>query len=274
MDLVFHVAAKAGVWGKTRDFFDINFHGTENILDACRKAGVGRLVYTSSPSVVFNGKPMEGVNEACPYPRHHHAPYPASKAMAEQAVMAVGTKDLATIALRPHLIWGPEDNHLVPRILARSRQLRIVGTGDNRVDTTYIDNAADAHLLAADALSQNPALSGTVYFISQGEPIRLWDMVDAILNAGGIPPVTRRIPYRAAWAVGCLLEASYKLLRLKAEPRMTRFVANELATSHWFDISAARTHLGYSPAVSTPEGLRRLSRWLQGGTLYPPLLMP
>jgi nucleoside-diphosphate-sugar epimerase len=264
MDLVFHVAAKAGVWGRARDFYDINFRGTRNLIDACKKAGVGRLVYTSSPSVVFDGKDMAGVNESCPYPRRHHGPYPASKALAERAVMAAGhKKELSTISLRPHLIWGPEDNHLVPRILARARQLRIVGTGENRVDTIYIDNAADAHLLAADALAKNPSLSGSVYFISQGEPIGLWDMVNAILKAGGLPPVTRKIPYRAAWCIGCLLEATHKLLGLKAEPRMTRFVATELSTSHWFDISAARTELGYSPKVSTPEGLRRLSLWLQ-----------
>jgi nucleoside-diphosphate-sugar epimerase len=263
MDIVFHVAAKAGVWGKPRDFYDINFHGTQNIIDACQRSGVGRLVYTSSPSVVFNGRDMAGVNESCPYPKRHRVPYPASKALAEKAVMAAGKKDLATISLRPHLIWGPEDNHLAPRILSRARQLRIVGRGENKVDTTYVDNAADAHLLAADALARNPELSGSVYFISQGQPIGLWDMVNAILKAGGIPPVTRKIPYSAAWCVGCLLEAIHTLLGLKAEPRMTRFVANELATSHWFDISASRTQLGYSPRVSTPEGLRRLSLWLE-----------
>lgn len=266
MEIVFHVAAKAGVWGRRpRDFYHINYHGTLNVIDACQRAGVGRLIYTSSPSVVFNGKDMAGVDESCPYPERHHAPYPASKALAEQAVMAAGKTALATLSLRPHLIWGPEDNHLTPRILARARQLRIVGSGENRVDTTYVDNAADAHLLAADALAQTPSLSGSVYFISQGEPIVLWDMVNAILRAGGLPPVTRKISYPAAWCLGCLLEATHKLLRLKAEPRMTRFVANELSTSHWFDISAARSQLGYIPRVSTSEGLRRLSLWLMDG---------
>lgn len=263
MDLVFHVAARAGVWGAYRDYYDVNTTGTHNVINACREQGVPRLVYTSSPSVVFNGRDMQGVDEKTPYPERYHAPYPATKALAEKAVIAASHDDLATITLRPHLIWGPGDNHLVPRILARAKQLRRIGTGKNRVDTTYIDNAADAHLLAADRLAEIPELSGKVYFISQGDPICLWDMVDAILHAGGLPPVTGRIPYKMAWLIGAALEGIYRLMGSRGEPRMTRFVANELATSHWFDISAAQQELGYTPRVSTQEGLKHLSAWLR-----------
>jgi 2-alkyl-3-oxoalkanoate reductase len=268
IDLVFHVAAKAGVWGDYRAYYETNYLGTRNVIDACREQGIKRLVYTSSPSVIFNGKDMAGVDESMSYPSRYHAPYPATKALAEQAVIAATDSALSTITLRPHLIWGPKDNHLVPRILSRARQLRIIGKGDNLVDTTYIDNAAAAHILAADQLALHPHLSGRVYFISQGEPIALWDMVNAILKAGGLPPVREHIPYRTAWMIGFALEGFFRLFRLNGEPRMTRFVANELASTHWFDIRAAREELGYIPHVSTHRGLQLLADWL-GATHEP-----
>jgi len=206
---------------------------------------------------------MQGVDESAPYPAAYLAHYPRTKAEAERRVRSAADAALKTIALRPHLIWGPGDNHLVPRIIARARRLRRVGSGDNLVDTTYIDNAADAHLLAADRLRARPELSGRVYFISQGEPIPLWDMVDAILNAAGLPPVRRSISPRAALLVGTVLEAVYRGFGITAEPPMTRFVAKELATAHWFDIGAARRDLGYRPRVGTEQGLRQLAVWLR-----------
>lgn len=262
MDLIFHVAARTGVWGPYDAYVKTNVTGTENILSACRRHHIPRLVYTSSPSVVFNGFDMKGVNESAPYPDHYPAHYPHTKALAEQAVVRAADSDLHTIILRPHLIWGPRDNALVPRIIARARRLVRVGDGSNRVDTVYIDNAADAHILAADRLRENPLLSGKVYFITQDDPVPLWDMIDAILNAGGLPPVRRSVSKRKAWLMGLLLESIYKIFRISGEPLMTRFVAEELATSHWFDISAAKKDLGYYPAVSTVEGLKRLAQWL------------
>jgi nucleoside-diphosphate-sugar epimerase len=183
--------------------------------------------------------------------------------MAEQRVRQAAGRGLKTIALRPHLIWGPGDNHLVPRIIRRARQLRIVGPGTNKVDTIYIDNAAQAHILAAEALADKPELSGRVYFISQDAPIGLWDMVNAILAAADLPPVRGRLSARSARCMGAVLEWIYRTFRLPGEPRMTRFVAEELATSHWFDIGAAKRDLGYRPQISTEEGLRRLRQWLQ-----------
>jgi nucleoside-diphosphate-sugar epimerase len=261
--MVFHAAAKAGVWGPWKAYYRTNVTGTQNVLAACRQHGVDRLVYTSSPSVVFNGSDMEGVDESVPYPERYLAHYPATKAQAERRVLAAVREGLRAIILRPHLIWGPEDNHLVPRILQRADRLATIGDGRNRVDTVYIDNAADAHLLAADALRRRPDLSGHVYFISQDDPIPLWDMVNAILAAGGKPPLRRNIGVRTAKLAGALLESAYRWLPVKGEPPMTRFVAEELATAHWFDISAARRDLGYAPRVSTAEGLQRLSEWLR-----------
>ena len=264
-DVVFHVAAKSGIWGRYDAYFEPNVRGTRNVLAACRDQGVNRLVYTSSPSVVFDGRSMEGVDESTPYPQRHHSHYSATKALAEQAVLAANGKTLRTLALRPHLIWGPRDNHLVPRIVSQGRAgtLRRVGDGTNRVDTTYIDNAARAHLAAADALEHNPRAAGRPFFISQGEPMALWVIVNAILAAAGLPPVTRSVSLRVAWSAGAILEAAHALLHLRGEPRMTRFVARELATAHWFDITAARTELGYEPVIPITEGLQRLEAWFQ-----------
>jgi nucleoside-diphosphate-sugar epimerase len=265
VELVFHVAAKTGVWGPYRDFHQTNVVGTQNVIAACRATGVRRLVYTSSPSVVFDGGDMEGVDESVPYPAGYLAHYPRTKAMAEQLVRHAGRRGLRTIALRPHLIWGPGDNHLVPRIIQRARRLRIVGRGRNKVDTTYVDNAAHAHILAAAKLDRRPDLSGRVYFISQDAPVVLWDMVNAILAAADLPPVERAVSLKTARRAGFLLEWIYRVLRLPGEPPMTRFVAEELASAHWFDLRAAREDLGYRPTVSTEEGLRRLRRWLGAG---------
>ena len=264
-DVVFHVAAKAGIWGRYAAYHEPNVRGTQNVLAACQEQGVHRLVYTSSPSVVFDGRSMEGVDESVPYPQRQHSHYAATKALGEQAVLAANGTTLRTLALRPHLIWGPRDNHLVPRIVRQGRAgtLRRVGDGTNKVDTTYIDNAARAHLLAADALATNPRAAGRPFFISQGEPMALSEIIDGILAAAGLPPLTRSVPQGVAWSAGAILEAAYAVLRLKGEPRMTRFVARELATAHWFDITAARTELGYEPAISITEGLHRLEAWLQ-----------
>jgi nucleoside-diphosphate-sugar epimerase len=264
VELVFHTAAKAGVWGDPQAYHRVNVQGTRHILEACRRHGVKRLIYTSSPSVVFHGSDMAGVDESVPYPAHYEAAYPASKARAEQMVRAAGDR-LGTICLRPHLIWGPGDNHLVPRIIARAGQLRRVGHGRNLVDTIYIDNAAQAHLLAAEKLAAFPDLSGKVYFISQDAPMPLWDMVDAILAAADLPPIRSGVSPRTAYCAGAFLEWWYRVFRLKGEPRMTRFVARELATSHWFDIRAAKKDLGFRPEVSTAEGLVRLRDWLRRG---------
>ena len=266
-EIVFHTAAKPGVWGDYIEYYRTNVEGTINVIEGCRRHDVSCMIHTSSPSVVFDGNDMEGADESVPYPGVFHAHYPKTKAIAEQHVLKASLSGLKTIILRPHLIWGPRDNHLVPRIIKRSKRLRIVGNGKNMVDTIYIDNAAYAHILAADSLKKNNALSGKIYFISQGKPVPLWEMVNNILRAGGLPPVTRTIDPRVAALVGAFLESLYGLLHIRSEPPMTKFVAKELATSHWFDITAAKRDLGYAPTVSTEEGLKRLEEWLKNTTL-------
>jgi len=263
-DIIFHVAAKAGVWGPYEEFYRANVLGTKHVIDACRLHGIKRLVYTSSPSVVFDGSDMEGVDESVPYPEHFEAFYPQTKAEAEQLVLQANDQTLATVALRPHLIWGPEDNHLVPRILERGAKgaLRKLGSRECLVDTVYIDNAALAHLQAADHLDVGSVVAGKAYFLSQGEPLPIWDVVNRILDAGGLPPVTRTLSPSLAYTIGTILEKVYGLLKLKGEPRMTRFVAKELSTSHWFDLSAAKNDFGYQPEVTFDEGIERLREWL------------
>jgi len=263
-DIIYHVAAKAGVWGPYEEFYRANVLGTRNVIAACRQHAIRRLVYTSSPSVVFDGRDMEGVDESVPYPNHFEAFYPQTKAAAEQLVLQANDDTLATVALRPHLIWGPEDNHLVPRILERGGRgaLRRIGTRECLVDTIYIDNAAKAHLQAADRLEIGAVVAGKAYFLSQGEPLPVWEVVNRILDAGGLPPVSRTISPGLAYTAGAALEKIYTLMHLKGEPRMTRFVARELSTAHWFDLSAARRDFGYAPQVSFDEGIERLRAWL------------
>jgi nucleoside-diphosphate-sugar epimerase len=264
---VFHVAAKAGIWGAPADYYQSNVAGTRHVIAACRRHGVRRLVYTSSPSVVFNGRDMEGVDESVPYPPHYDAAYPASKAEAERLVRAASDHSLATVALRPHLIWGPGDTNLVPRIIARARagQLRRIGRRPVLVDSTYIDDAAEAHLRAAERLAPGAPIAGRVYFLSQGEPWPLWDLVNRILQAARLAPVTRTVPRALALAAGAACETVAQALGRQDEPPMTRFLARELSTAHWFNITAARRDLGYEPSVTIEEGMRRLEQALHPG---------
>lgn len=267
MDAVFHAAAVAGLGGPWRRYYEVNVLGTRNVIEACRAARVPRLVYTSSPSVTFDGADQCGVDESAPYARRWLAHYPHSKALAEQeALSANGRGELLTCALRPHLIWGPRDRHLIPRLLARARggRLRRVGDGTNLIDVVYVENAADAHLQAADALAPGSPVAGRAYFITQGEPVNCWQWIDEILALAGLAPVSKSVSLRAAWRVGAVFEAVYGLLRLRGDPPMTRFLAAQLATSHYFDISRAKADFGYEPRVSTAEGMRRLAGDMTG----------
>ncbi|MEM3341799.1 MAG: NAD-dependent epimerase/dehydratase family protein [Thermoplasmata archaeon] len=267
VDTVFHIAAKPGFWGPYSEYFRANALGTWNLLVACRKRGVERFIFCSSASVVFGDKDLEGVDESVPYPAEPRSFYTATKALAERAVLYANSKEMKTISLRPHLIWGPGDNHLVPRIIERAREGKIfqVGDGKNKVDTTYIDNCADALLNAADALLDNPDAAGRPYFISNGEPVNTWEMIRKILEAADAPQPKFAVPRSIAMASAGMLEFVHSTFRLSGEPRITRFLVEELSTSHWFDISAAKKELKYSPKVSIEEGLKRLKVYYKNG---------
>lgn len=267
IDVVFHAAAIAGIWGAWNDFYQINTVGTEHILRACRNRRVPRLVYTSSPSVTFDGRDQINVDESAPYAKRWLCHYPRSKAWAEQRVLAASDDRLRSCALRPHLIWGPRDSHLVPRLIdrARSGKLRRVGDGTNLIDVVYVENAAQAHLQAADAMADSPVMGGRAYFISQGEPVNCWNWIDQLLELAGLPKVSRSISLGAAWSIGAILEAVHGMLGIEREPRMTRFLAAQLARSHYFNIDRARNDFGYRPRISMEEGMQRLAKsWVNG----------
>ncbi len=267
-DAIIHTAAKAGAWGRLDEYYDINVKGTANVIAAAHMNGITRLVHTSTPSVVHAGGDLEGVDESQPLATHFHAHYPRTKALAEQQVLAANGPQLFTVALRPHLIWGPGDNHLLPRIVARARagRLRFIGKTSKLIDTIYIDNAAQAHVDALYRLAPEAACAGRAYFISQGEPIAIDAMINHLLRATGLPGETRRVPYGLAYAIGAVCEVVYTLARIESEPPMTRFIAEQLATAHWFNIAAARRDLGYAPRVSLIEGLAQVAAWWQRGT--------
>src|SRR5262245_27822730 len=257
---VFHTAAKAGLWGEERDYERVNVQGTRNVIAACRSRGARRIIFSSSPSVVFNGRAMEGADESAPYPDRYDAAYPRTKALAERLVVESNDDQLAAVSIRPHLIWGPGDNNLLPRIISRAKsgRLRRIGGGEPRIDPIYIDNAATAHFLAADKLEPSSPIAGKIYFVTQGELIPLWEMIDRLLHAAGLSPVRRSISRPLAIATAGLLELGYFLSGTSSEPPLTRFLVRQLSTTHWFNIGAARRDLGYEPTVTIDEGMKRL----------------
>jgi nucleoside-diphosphate-sugar epimerase len=265
VDCVFHVAAKAGYWGDVADYRKINIEGTRNVLSACREAAVPRFVYTSTPSVIGYAKDVAGIADA-PYPARYESAYAETKAKAERLVLAANGTELpngsrlSTVSLRPHLIIGPGDQNLLPRVIERARAGRLprVGNGRNVVDITYIDNAAFAHLDAATALTgPGAACAGRAYFVSNDEPRELWPWLDDFLRQIGIPPIERSVPFAVAHAIGWLTEIAWRLFSLEGEPRMTRFLASALARSHWYDMAPAKRDFGYTIRVPLDEGTRR-----------------
>ena len=261
VDAVIHTAAKAGIWGPYDDYFRPNVLGTENVLAACRRNDIRKLVFTSSPSVTHADGDIEGGDESLPYAEHYNSPYPATKALAEQKVMAANCPELHTVSLRPHLIWGPGDNHLLPKLLerAKSGKLKLPGP-DKLIDTIYIDNAAKAHLLALDRLQSNPEIvGGKTYFVSNDEPLPQSQIIGGLLKAAGLEVDIQPISPHIALAAGTLLETGWKLFRLKSEPPITRWSAEHLSTAHWYDISAAKRDLGYTVEISISEGLELLA---------------
>ena len=260
-DAVIHCAAKAGASLDYLSFFEANVLGTQNVLDACKRRDVSKLVYTSTPSVVFAGEDQEGIDESTPYPEKFNAHYPRTKAAAERLVLQANSPTLSTVALRPHLIWGPGDTQLIPRIIERARagRMRLVGSGRNLIDATYVDNAAHAHVLAVQLLAPDAPCAGKPYFITNDEPMPFSEIVDDILAAAGLEPLSKSISPRLAYLAGAMLEAAYTVLRKRDEPPMTRFVARQFATAHWYNINAAKQDLGYETLVSMQEGMRRLA---------------
>jgi nucleoside-diphosphate-sugar epimerase len=260
IDTVFHVAAVPGIWGPWKLFYETNTLGTQNVVAACREEGIAKLVYTSSPSVIYDGRDHRGIDESHLYPSSYLCHYPHTKALAERAVLEADGAQLSTVSLRPHLIWGPRDNHLIPRLIARARsgRLRRIGPGDNLISMSYVENVAAAHVQAALALSPGAPAAGHAYFINEPEPVNLWQWIDDLLSRAGLPKVRKSLSAAAAYRIGGACELIYRVLHLSGEPPMTRFLAQQLSGSHYYDIGRARRDFGYHPIVTVEEGMARL----------------
>jgi nucleoside-diphosphate-sugar epimerase len=260
IDTIFHVAAKAKIWGKYKDFYDVNVVGTKNVITACENKGVRKLIFTSSASVIFNGNDLEGVKESIGYPKKSVSNYTSTKAEAEQLVLNANSGSLKTISLRPHLVWGPGDTQLIPKILerAKSGRLKRIGKKNCLIDTTYIDNLINAQLLAVDKMEGNLDVCGRAFYITNGEPIPVWDFLNSIIESAGFPRVNKSVPKIFALTIAWILEKANQIFQSKKEPFITRFVIHELCKNHWFDITNAKRLLGYSPKISFKKGLQNL----------------
>jgi len=258
-DAIIHTAGKAGIWGKPDAFQRVNVDGTANVIACCRELGIRSLVHTSSPSIVHGGGDIGGADESLPVAERFSAPYPASKARAERLVLEANGEDLRTTALRPHLIWGPGDPHILPRLVAKARRGVLALPGPHKViDTIFVDNAAQAHVLALEELTGAGRCAGKPYFVTNNEPLPQGEIIQRLLAAVGVDVRVRAVPVGLAMAAGALCEFAWRTLRLRGEPPVTRFSVEQLATAHWFDTRAAQRDFGYRPAITIAEGLERL----------------
>ncbi|MBR0519637.1 NAD-dependent epimerase/dehydratase family protein [bacterium] len=266
-DAVIHTAGKSGSWGSYQSYFDANVKTTQNLISSCKKYGVKYFIYTSSPSCVFDMKDQNGIDETTPYPKKFSAFYPRTKAEAEQIVIKEASNDFMTVSLRPHLIWGPGDRNLYPRIVARAKEKKpmLINNGKNKVDATFVDNVAHAHVLALQKLSSPDGniCNGKKYFITNDEPMEVKEIMNSLLKYSGIELIKFSIPEPIAYLAGCLSEAFYFLSGRKDEPNLTRFVVKELSCNHWFNISAAKKDLGYSPLITMEEGFKIFGKWVK-----------
>ncbi|HYN75621.1 MAG TPA: NAD-dependent epimerase/dehydratase family protein [Candidatus Limnocylindria bacterium] len=258
VDAVVHLAAKVHVVGAWADYLAVNVEGTRAVVEGARAAGAGRLVQVSSPSVAHAGSSLVGAGAGPADPDRARGPYSRSKAMAEQIVLAAHDESFAVIAVRPHLVWGPGDTQLVGRIVARARagRLSLVGQGTALIDTTYLDNAVDALVAALDAA---PTAGGQPYVVSNGQPRPVAEILTAICRAAGVRGPRVKVPYAAAWAAGAVVDTWWSARRREDDPPITRFLAEQLATAHWFDQRSTRDALGWVPRVGIDEGFERLA---------------
>ncbi len=258
MDAIVHLAAKVSLAGEAAEFDAVNVGGTRDLLAAARAAGAARFVYVSSPSVAHAGVSIVGDDARVADPGHASGDYARTKAIAELLALAADAPGFAVVAVRPHLVWGPGDTQLIARIVDRARRgrLPLLGDGAALIDTTYVENAASAIVAA---LGRAPQVHGNAYVVTNGEPRPVADLLAGICAAAGVAPPTWRVPAGVARAAGSLIEAAWRLRPGTDEPPMTRFLAEQLSTAHWFDQRRTRADLQWQPAVSLDEGLARLA---------------
>jgi nucleoside-diphosphate-sugar epimerase len=262
-DAVIHAAAKVGVVGAWEDYRSINVDGTANVIAAARQHGVSRVVHVSTPSVAHAGHSLVGAPASPAVTGRTDAHYAESKAIAERLALGAASDALPLVAVRPHLVWGPGDTQLVGRIVDRARtgRLALVGGGTALIDTTYIDNAASALVAALDAAVPGAACIGRAYVIANGEPRPIRELIEGILRAAGVQVTPRNVPLRAATLAGSVVERLWPLRHPDVEPPLTRFLAEQLGTAHWFDPRPARDDLAWTPTVTIDQGLEHLTAW-------------
>jgi nucleoside-diphosphate-sugar epimerase len=265
VDCIFHVAAKAGVDGKYNSYYTVNYLGTKDLLKVSKKMGVKYFIYTSSPSVVFSKEPIANGKEDLPYVSNNLSPYSSTKAMAEKEVLLSNDTSFSTLALRPHLVWGEGDPHLLPKVINRHKagKLKIVGDGMNRVDLTHIDNVVHAHIKALNALVSGHPVSGKSYFISQNEPVKLWEWLNSLFELLNLKPLEQKISFSKAYLTGAFLEKLWRFSFIKSEVPMSRFIACQLAHDHWFSTRQANLGFGYEPILSMDEAMNKTIPWLK-----------
>ena len=261
-DAIIHGAARVGVVGSQKDFYDTNVLGTINILQATEQHNISRLVFVSTPSVAHTGDSIIGAPAGEAKIGRSRSYYAESKAIAERTVLNARNEHLAVVAVRPHLVWGPGDTQLVGRIVDRaaSGRLAVIGTGNALVDSTYIDNAISAHIAALDALHIGSACDGKAYVVSNGEPRTVNELMRSMCESAGVPFEPRHVSLAMGIRLGSLIERLWPLMR-SSEPPLTRFVAEQLGTAHWFDQRAVQEDLGWTPHVSLDEGFHHLTQW-------------
>ncbi|WP_138759180.1 NAD-dependent epimerase/dehydratase family protein [Modestobacter altitudinis] len=255
-DAVLHLAAKVDVTGRWAEYARANIEGTRTVVAACRRAGVRRLVHVSSPSVAHGGSALVGVGAGPADPERARGHYSRSKAVAETAALAADSAALAVLVVRPHLVWGPGDTQLVERVVERARagRLPVIGSGAALIDTTYVDNAVDALVAAVDAPAHGEAL-----VVSNGEPRPVAEVIARLCRAAGVPAPRRRVPVPVAWAAGAAVEGVWAATQRRDTPPLTRFLAEQLSTAHWFDQRRTRSVLRWTPRVTLDEGFARLA---------------
>jgi nucleoside-diphosphate-sugar epimerase len=260
IDAIFHVAGKVAMWGKWEDFYQTNTQGTKNLVDAAKEAGIKKFVYTSTPSVVFGEDDIIEADETLDYPKEYLSLYAKSKMLAEKYVLENNSEDFMTCSLRPHLIFGPRDKNIIPRLLeaAKKGKLKIVGDGQNLVDIIYVENAAKAHIQAFNSLEPGSPVCGSPYFIAQERPVKLWDFINEILSKSNVKTVTKTMHINKAYRIGSIIESFLKLFRIwNVHPPMTRFVALQLGKSHYFSHKKAHNDFGYDPKVTVEQAIEK-----------------
>ena len=262
---VVHAAARVDITGPWEDYERANVVGTRRVVEAARRAGVPRFVLVSSPSVAHAGHPLIGAHAEPADPSNARGHYSRSKAMAEAEALAADDDRLAVTVVRPHLVWGPGDTQLTERIIDRARSGRLVtiGTGAALIDTTYIDNAGAALVAAADRAAL-PQVRARVFVVSNGEPRTVTEMLSRIARAAGVPGPSRSVPFPVARLGGQVLERVWERSGREGDPPVTAFLAEQLATAHWFDQRETRRALAWAPEVTIDEGFARLEAFYGG----------